>query len=145
MMNRPALALWGGLPALPIPVGLLIALALLILSGIVAVLCRRHYQRTRFTYRFGILWDKKRRPFCRICRTPLMNWSPHSGWKFERRQGRTVRLPTTFYAFDCPLCTKPVRLVDHDGYEVSLEDALDSFRDPGTGLDARSDGTPAAE
>jgi len=110
--------------------GLLIALVLLVSATLAGGLWWRHHQRHRFIYLFGILWDKKHHPFCATCRTPLGNWSSHSGWKFERQQGRTVRLPTTYYAFDCPVCTKPVRLIDHDGYEVTLEDALAQLQAP---------------
>ena len=117
---------------LPIFTGILIALVLLVIVVPAGVLCWRHYQRNRFIYRFGILWDKKNRPFCATCRTLLGNWNSHSGWKFESQQGRTVRQPITYYAFDCPICTKPVRLVDHDGYEVTLEHALAELQAPST-------------
>ncbi|ALC16580.1 hypothetical protein DSOUD_1805 [Desulfuromonas soudanensis] len=110
--------------------GSLVALVLLVPGALVGSLWWRRRQRNRFTYRFEIFWDKKLRPFCPTCRSPLSNWSQHSGWKFESQEGRTVRQPATYHAFDCPLCVKPVRLVDSDGYEVSLEEALAQLQAP---------------
>ncbi len=115
---------------LPIFTGILLALVLLVIVAFVGGLWWRHYQRHRFIYRFGILWDKKHRPFCVNCRTLLHNWSSHSGWKFETHNGRTVRLPIIYHAFDCPTCSRPVRLVDHDGYEVTLEYAREQLQAP---------------
>jgi len=114
----------------PVLIGLLVALALSVVAGLSAWLWWRHRRRTRFIPRFGVLWDKKHTPFCPTCRAPLGNWSSHSSWKFERRDGRTLRLPTTYQAFDCPQCTRPVRLVDHDGYEMTLEQALAQLQPP---------------
>ena len=114
----------------PILTGILIALFLLGIAALSGWLWWRCRQRNRFSYRFGILWDEHRHPFCPVCRTRLGNWSRHSSWKFECREGRTLRRPTTYHAFKCSVCTKPVRLVDHDGYEVSLEQALAQLRAP---------------
>jgi len=108
----------------------LAGLVLLVVATLAGWLWWRHRQRRRFSCHFGILWDKKHRPFCAVCRTALVNWGSHSGWKFERQQGRTVRLPITYHAFDCPVCNKPVRLLDHDGYEVTLEHALAELEAP---------------
>jgi endogenous inhibitor of DNA gyrase (YacG/DUF329 family) len=133
MIDRMFRSVSGYLPetvTLPMFTVILIVLALLLIATFAGWLWWRHYQRNRFIYRFGILWDKKYRPFCATCRTLLGNWSSHSGWKFESHQGRTVRQPTTYHAFDCPICTKPVRLVDHDGYEVSLEHAQAELQTP---------------
>lgn len=116
--------------------GILIGLCLLIIAA-AGWLWWRYHQRNRFVYRFGILWDKKYRPFCATCHTLLGNWSRHSGWKFETRQGRTVRQPITYHAFDCPVCTKPVRLLDHDGYEVTLEHALSQLQAPPARAESR--------
>ncbi len=131
IIERLFRAVSGDLPeavTLPLFTGILAALVLLVIAMPVVWLWWRRCQRNRFIYRFGILWDKKHRPYCATCRTLLVNWGSHSGWKFQRQQGRTVRQPTTYHAFDCPVCTKPVRLVDHDGYEVSLDHALDQLR-----------------
>lgn len=108
----------------------LVALVVLSVVSLAGGLWWRHHQRHRFIYRFGILWDKKFHPYCATCRRLLGNWSRHYGWKFERQQGRTVRNSITYHAFDCPVCNKPVRLLDHDGYEMTLEQALAQLKAP---------------
>jgi len=133
MMDRIQRLISGYLPeAVPLPMltGILITSVLLVIMVLSGWLWWRYRQRNRFIYRFSILWDKNHQPFCPTCRSPLGNLSPRSSWKFEPRKGRTVRRPTTYYAFDCPICTKPVRLVDHDGYEVALEQALAQLQPP---------------
>lgn len=91
---------------------------------LLAVFLWKRWQYCRFVYQFDLLWDKSIQPFCPGCRRPLTDWREHSSIKFSKdTEGRTVKVPTTYHAFHCPRCIKAYRLVDPDGYELTLDEA----------------------
>ena len=110
-----------GTVSLPV-VGLAVA------GGLAGILLLRvlykRWQYRRFVYQFEVLWDRKIRPFCPHCRRKLTDWREFESVKFQKdAQGRTVNVPATYWAFRCDRCQRNLRLVDVDGYEVSLEQA----------------------
>ncbi|WP_305044863.1 hypothetical protein [Geoalkalibacter sp.] len=106
--------------------GAVLAPGLLILSGWGLVVRRRR----RFKRLFQILWDRKLRPHCPLCRHPLSDWQVREGLKFERQGDQMERIPIRFGAFFCATCAKPVRLIDEDGFEMTYEQALERLREP---------------
>ncbi len=101
----------------------LVALLLCLLGAAAAVLFLRRRRSSRFFYRFNALWDQRRDPYCPRCRTPLTDLQRRMSWKFENRGRRTHRTPISYSAFQCRKCSKQVRLVDEDGFELTLEKA----------------------
>ena len=84
----------------------------------------KRWQYRRFVHQFDVLWDRKIRPFCPHCRRKLTDWRQFDSVKFQKdAQGRTVNVPATYWAFHCDRCQRTLRLVDADGYEVTLEQA----------------------
>ncbi|BCA79992.1 hypothetical protein [Desulfuromonas sp. AOP6] len=84
----------------------------------------KRWQYRRFVHQFDVLWDRKIRPFCPHCRRKLTDWQQYDSVKFQKdAQGRTVKVPATYWAFHCARCQRNLRLVDADGYEVPLEQA----------------------
>ncbi|MDW7643480.1 MAG: hypothetical protein SCI25_00400 [Desulfuromonadales bacterium] len=110
-----------GTVSLPV-VGLAVA------GGLAGILLLRvlykRWQYRRFVYQFEVLWDRKIRPFCPHCRRKLTDWQEFESVKFQKdAEGRTINVPATYWAFRCDRCQRNLRLVDVDGYEVSLEQA----------------------
>jgi len=102
-------------------VGGFLGASALILLG---VFLWKRWQYCRFVYQFELLWDKAIQPYCPGCRKRLADWQQHASIKFRKdAEGKTVKVPTTYYAFHCSRCMKTYRLVDSDGYEVTLEEA----------------------
>ena len=97
---------------------------LLGLVAALAVLLRRSRRRSRFLFRFNILWDQKKRPFCPRCFSMLNDWQKHYSWKFESQGGRTVRNRVAYQAFKCEKCGKVLRLTDEDGFELTYDQAV---------------------
>ena len=84
----------------------------------------KRWKYRRFVHQVEVLWDRKIRPFCTHCRRKLTDWRQFDSVKFQKdAQGRTVNVPATYWAFHCDRCQRNLRLVDVDGYELSLEQA----------------------
>ncbi|BCR05596.1 hypothetical protein DESUT3_26650 [Desulfuromonas versatilis] len=97
--------------------------AVLLLAVAVALVFLQRRRANRLFPRFNALWNRNAEPFCPRCRTALSDFQRRTSWKFESSGNRTVRKPVSYSAFQCRKCRWKVRLVDEDGFELTLETA----------------------
>lgn len=108
-------------------------LAALLLVSIILLLSYIAYLhlRQRLVFRFGVLWDHRRQPYCPVHRVGLRN---PGDWT-ARNEG---------FGLECRLCfwegagieneaksQKYIRLVDDSGKDITLEEAYEHCKDGG--------------
>lgn len=81
---------------------------ILLLLLILLYLCARIYLLKKLNLKFGIYWDRKKSPYCPVCKMPLTSYT------------RTIGGSEHFA--HCLKCRDQVFFHDDDGKTISLED-----------------------